>query len=72
MPHVVCCCLICFIYAIKVLYFIKYGVVIINYHTPTLVRFTFVEFMLAETTNLEGVQNVYCRSTLNDSLITNY
>jgi len=50
---------------IKVLYFIKYGVVIINYHTPTLVRLTFVEFMLAEPTNLEGVQNVYCRLALN-------
>jgi len=79
-PHVVCCCSICFIYAIKVLYFIKYLKLselwcfssFINYHTPTLVRFLFVEYMLAETTNLEGVQNVYCRSALNTWLINIY
>jgi len=58
--------------AIKVSNFIKYGVVIINYHTPTLVQLTFVEFMLSHTTNLEGVENVYCRSALNTSLLTNY
>ena len=51
---------------------IFHGVVIINYHTPTLVKLTFVQFMLSDTTNLEGVQNVYCRSTLNTSLLTNY